>query len=410
MRMGWPRFSMRVLLVGMLFIGGVLGIVGREIAHLQELARRERAIFEPLEAKGAYVEFHMDVNRSPIEPVLEWAEGRRFPAVRAITLAKSVHQTSEIEAIARLHRLGEFSSLRPECDDSWLAALAKSPSLHSVQIRGDRCTAEGAKALARSSTPLKVVMLYDVPVDDEYLRLIATHPTIEMLAIQGNDVTSAGIGSLKVLPKLSSLFIFGGKNLGDGIAELSHVPHLHGLCLVDYEWNPGDLKALQHLKAARSLIVVSKDMLPAGLLPAAAEMPSLQHLQLQGDLNETEPIDSVTYRRLEKFVANGNEISCAGLLGRLATCPLLKEIEIPRGVVSEAELLELGKLPQLDTFTIGSSPSLIAIKQFQRAKPYCVYIDGELGVIQPLLGINPAKMGRGVNQASIIAPAPSSGT
>jgi hypothetical protein len=410
MRFWRPRFSMRFVLITMLVIGAVLGIVGREMMRLRTLAREQWAIIRPLEAKGALFDIQGGVNRSPVEPLMEWMEGKPIPDVKSISLQNGIYSAADIEQIARLDRVVDIAIVRGECNDTWLAALAKARGTERIYVKGGKCTAEGAHAIAASKAPLKLVALLDFQVDDEFLRIIAKHPDLEVLAIQGEGVTAAGIAELADAQKLSVLQLFGGTKLADGFAELADHPHIRSLMLSDYEWSSEDLAVLERLESVTSLSVSTTKRLPKGILRAAATAPKLRYLCLGCQFDEAESVEDVTFAKLEKFMMGRNDPICEGLLGQLATCRNLRAIEIPNGQVSEEELLELGKLPHLDTFTIGGSPSNEAIKKFQQAKPYCVYVDGQRGALQPLLGINPAKMGRGVWTGSIAAPAPASGS
>ncbi len=386
---------MRFLLVAMLVIGALLGIVGQVFVRLRRISNQRRAIIARLESKGAFVELQPGVNRSYAEPILEVIEGSPFPDFKSVHLPKGTYEAAEIEAIARIEGLRQFSSRKAGGNDAWLAAIANAPQLTSVWIHDDQYTSEGARWLAKSNAPLQSVTLWGVPVDDEYLRLIAQQPELEQLGIQGEGVSAAGLAELLNAKKLQYLALQGG-DLGGGLAQLGSHPQLNLLHLSDLEWTDADLASLQQLSGVTILSISSSKRLPKGILRAAAAMPNLRSLCLRGDFDAAEPIDSLAFPCLENFVTEGRAYHFDGLMIELAKCSKLTRIAALNSKVSERELEGMKEMYRLTNFSIGGSPSPEAIQEFRHWHPYCEYIDGELGKFPPRLDRSGGKAARAV--------------
>lgn len=404
MKLRWPRFSMRFLLITMLVIGALLGIVGQELVRLRKLANDQRRIIAQLESKGAFIELQQGINRSYVEPLWELFEGKRFPDIENVHLPKGAFELVDIEEICRLENLRTFSIVRAGGNDAWLAEISKARRLERIYLDDPQFTPQGAHALPKGRAPLTFVAIFGFPVDDEFLRLIARQPALVSLAVQGEGISAAGLGKLRGATKLEHIQLRGGKNLGEGFTQLAGHSNLKGLTLCDLEWNDDDLASLRHLDSVTSLYV-SANPLPKGILSAAAAMPNLRALQLRGDFDPAEPVHSLAFRSLEIFATEGRAFTLDGLMRRLAVCTKLTQIKMPNMQVTEHDLAALSELYRMHEIVVGGSPSKEAINEFQRTHPYCVYIDGQWGVFQPKIGINPAKVGGGgVRKDSIVPP------
>lgn len=384
LKLRWPRFSlkfsMRFLLMAMLVAGALLGLLGRELVRLRNMANERRAVISRLEAKGALIGLKKGLNRSYAEPLLEWMEGKPFPDIEGINLAKGAFDKADLEDVAKIETLKElviFKSIAGA--NSWCAPLAKCQGLELILIDDDKFSAKGAKLLARTKSQLKQLVMFGFPVDDEFLRLAAEQPVLESIAIQGEGVSGEGIAELLNTTELTTITVRGGSNLGEGFAQLKDHPHLVTLHLQDYEWTPEDLASLQHLNTVTSLGVSSSKPLPKGILRAAAAMPKLRSLGLYGDFDPEEPVGSLKFPCLENFVTEGRFYRLDGLHAQLANCQKLQTIATLNTEVSESELEAMKELYRLYKFSIGKSPSREAIAEFQKYHPYCTYVDAELG-------------------------------
>lgn len=396
---------MRMLLIAMLVIGAVFGLIGQELMHLRKLADRQRAIIARLEAKGARLEIAFQGNRSFAEPLWRTLEGQPFPDVGSAFLPNGEYSVDDIRELASLSGLRHVNIANNRCNDAWLGELAQAPRLWSVSIESNAFSPAGAITLANSPARLAHLVLVGSSVDDHFLQQVAKQPDLEQLVIQGEGITSEGLPILRAAKNLWDLRLYGGKNLGDGFAKLGDHPSLKGLILCNYEWTSDfELDGIAQMQSLTTLCIESP-RLPKGVLHAAAKLRHLTALQLIGEFDEKEPIESLQFTKLELYSAGPEGRLCPGLFERLALCKSLHSIDAPGGTVTAEDLNHLAKLPKLDQLTIGASPSKEAIKQFQRSQPYCVYIDGQWGVFQPRIGINPSRMGGGgIYKASIVAP------
>lgn len=396
---------MRVLLIAMLVLGALFGVVGQELMRLRKLADQQRAIIARLEAKGARLEIEFQGNRSYAEPLLRALEGKPFPDVGSALLLKGEYNVDDIRELASLSGLRHITIDSDRCTDAWLNELANAPELWSVTIESNAYGPAGAIALAKSPSRIAHLVLLGSSVDDEFLKKVAQQPDLEQLVIQGEGITAEGLPALRAAKNLWDLRLHGGTTLGGGFKQLGEHPSLKMLVLRDYEWTTdSDLDGIAKMQTLSSLCIESP-RLPKGVLQAAAKLRNLNALQLIGEFAENEPIESLQFTKLEIYSAGPEGRLCPGLFERLALCKSLHSIDAPGGTITAEDLSHLAKLPKLDQLTIGTSPSKEAIKQFQRSQPYCVYIDGQWGVFQPRIGINPSRMGGGgIYKDSIVAP------
>lgn len=225
MKLRWPRFSMRMLLIAMLAIGAVFGLVGQELVRLRKLADKQRAIIARLEKKGARLELQFNGNRSFVEPLMRAMEGNPFPDMGSAVLLQGEYNVDDLRELASLSGLKRATIANIPCTDAWLSELAGAPELWSVTIDSNAYSARGAAALAQIDAPLGQVILLGASVDDELLNQIAQKPSLEQLVIEGEGITAEGVSALRSATTLWDLRLYGGKNLGAGFAQLAEHPN-----------------------------------------------------------------------------------------------------------------------------------------------------------------------------------------
>jgi hypothetical protein len=323
--------------------------------------------------------------------MVERIDGRKAVYAREVRFRFGNYEVSDIEAASHLEGLEEVQFWHPESADAWLSVIAKSASIDRVMVMSGNCTSAGAIDLLASKSPLSSLMLVGVSIDDKFMRRVANRDGLRSLYVDGKLISTDGLSELRHAKSLTHLHLSSGANLGGGFEKLADHPSLRSLDLHRDWFDEAELSALAKLKSIEKLRFVTARF-PRGIVHAVAEMPRLKHLELDGAFAEGEDLADIKFAKLESYSTGEGGSLCEGLLTRLALCKSLSSLSAPRDRITESELAELAKVRQLDTLTIAGSPSKEAIKKFQQAQPYCVYIDGQWGVFQPRVGINLSKI------------------
>jgi hypothetical protein len=148
-------------------------------------------------------------------------------------------------------------------------------------------TLDDYKIIARARTVQRLDLLR-VKNNDEGLKTIATIPTLEEVAIGGEEVTDAGIRATAQCKSLDVVTLFGTKKVTDaGVKELASLPKLKWLHLRFMTMDGSALAAFSGSKTLQTVLLDHVDGLTDDGIKHLAKLPNLNELKIGRGFAET---------------------------------------------------------------------------------------------------------------------------
>ncbi|PQO46276.1 leucine-rich repeat domain-containing protein [Blastopirellula marina] len=340
-RRHWFSFSLRGMLLLMLFICGLSAFLAKDIIE----GREEQAIVDQVNQVGAYITYvhQQESNHGlvPGNPLLKSIFGENYLArVRELSLNGPIGE----DVIVQLPQLRQLEILRigPEkLSDRSVDALVRIPQLQVVYFDGTEITPQQLRRLAKSSSLIQLVLDRQTSTD-AHLAQLKHFPHLESIHLWdlsqsglGIPTTDAGIESLLDVDGLQHVSIFLAPHITD--KSLEHISKLPNLRLLDIAKAPITNQGFAHL----------------------AGMTKLESLRIHAD-PPIQPIDVERIRQLkslEKLV--GLELRGKGFddqfLAAIAPLPKLEWIYLAGTSITDADLPPLKECPALSRITLSGN-------------------------------------------------------
>ena len=194
----------------------------------------------------------------------------------------------------------------------------------------------------------------NIRVTNDDLAYLESLTTLQVLMIDSEKVTDAGLIHLNGLTQLRELYVSGRRVTDDGLKQLRHLTRLHYLCISETAVTGVGMEYLTGLPELRALHLDNSHVTDLGL-KRISELTTLWKLDI-----------------------GNNPITDTGLVyvGRL---PQLRWLECDRTKVTDTGLKNLKGMPQLTTLFIRETHATDAgLRKLQEELPRCQIIAGSI--------------------------------
>jgi internalin A len=239
--LGFRRFSVRGLIVFVLFIGVGLGWIVRA-------ARIQRDAVAAIRRDGGSVEYKFDWLTARITPGAEPA------AVRWLVDLIGIDYFGHVTAVSFTDRSGveiaDIRELSPLVD--LRTGVKDLTNLERLDLFGKNVS-DAALINLKGLSKLSELNLIGSPVSDAGLAHLKGLVNLSVLRIGSTDISDSGLAQLKTLTNLSELYLFNTNVTDTGLTHLKELPKL---ALLDLRITRVSDAGLVHLKELTKLAVL----------------------------------------------------------------------------------------------------------------------------------------------------------
>jgi hypothetical protein len=359
-----PRFSLRVLLAGMLVAAICFSWFGWRLRKSQRQLHA-RAVLESLGAIYAY-DYQGPIVKSTTYP---W---NRAPTPGTCPYPRRLHQwlgQDFLHNVTRVH-LETPSRLSDENIDRLWQALGNLPDLTHLEASGP-VTRPGSIQRLRHSRRLESLALRWAHIADEDLAILAKMPRLKALNLNETPVTDAAMPHVVRAKALEAIELHHTKISDQGLRNFATLPHLRRLRLSGTTIGDAGVKHLRGLNQLHDLDLVHT-LLTDDALVDVASLSSLERLDLsmtavtdQG-LRHLQRLPHLRELRLEAMTKRSD------LLVAIPKLPALEELHCP---LLTGDLSRLAECPKLRILHTGFA-SQYAVKQGLKLPPTLEEIRG----------------------------------
>lgn len=183
------------------------------------------------------------------------------------------------------------------------------------------------RGLVYIDAPIKMLILSQTPIADQYIPLLKKHKTLESLDIAQTKISDRGAASLLLIPNLQSLHIGGGKITDQGLIYISQIKHLKNLHLVDVP--DVTVKGLTTLSQAPHLEYLALSKVSSSQdLSWLRKLPHLKYLEIEDDGINDRGFEQLLGLHIQSLGLKNNEAITDNGLKRLARLKDLRELNI----------------------------------------------------------------------------------
>ncbi len=294
------------------------------------------------------------------------------------TLSGPLFGDEEVVRVAAIPWLWQVNLSNSRVTGRGLEALSGLPELKSLDLSRTTLSNEDFTAVTKLTT-LSELLLNDCPwLTDEHLHSLIELQNLQKLELSSAGVTAAGIGGLSALPKLKHLTVGHCATLDDSSVE--HLVRLSSLD--DLELPNTDLSIRAFLELRERLLGVlrlkigesplemrevfqrlrflpgnysfsymptrdgPREPLRAGDLAIVGKWTHLKSLYLEGEITDAMLLELGALPQLESIFLGSTQITDDGLRF-LATCPRLQRLSMFQTVINGSGLSHLKHTPNL---------------------------------------------------------------
>jgi hypothetical protein len=343
-----PRFGLRSLLVlvtvlaiGLAYVGNEWHRLGRQrqvVAEIEAVGGRATFDYQFITKKELDFETDLDNSDDWIE-VVDFNESEPKPPSR-------YRQDEHGRVIERQFETppGSWLSRRILGEDafSYIETVSFTFAYHPIQPVDPR--------FFRDLSRLKVVVLRDSQVNDDWIGRAAKVPELRALALYGDSnssATAAGLAQLSVASKLESLSMTGEWLDDQTVTGIAGLTQLQFLSVRSGELSSDVFDQLKRLTELRELMVVDAKRIDDRGSENLRRLPNLRVLWLRGtSISDATTIHLAELRQLELLNLDDTNLADPGV-ERLATLAQLKWLNLARTGVTDQGVKSLANLPQV---------------------------------------------------------------
>lgn len=317
LRLGPPRFGLRLVLLMMLIVCLLSGWIGGELRR----AKRQQRLAGEFERMGAQVVYKYRIGRRP-NSIIRRALGRHmFATVTAVHFREGCPVTPR-----QLRVLQEF------------------PTVVTVSMRGPTVGDSHANSLLKSTE-------------------------LSELALHDTNVTSYSFLNLPSAKHITSLRVGGLSVNDDAIREISKLTRLNQLEIEKAAFNTRTIEQLASLRHLRNLAILDCPQLGDRAIGKLCAMPSIRSLDFSGSSISDEGMKHVTDSGLRSLRLNScTQVTSKGMV-HLKLCPKLVNLEIRGTDVGDVGLVHISRVGSLRSLKIGDrNITAKGIKSLRRLK------------------------------------------
>ena len=276
------------------------------------------------------------VNELGLQPVQSLEDGR-ISAVDLQQCKLTAELVQKLKGLSALNGLSLMTS--SSASDNDLALLPELPTIEVLWLDGKQVTPTAVSHLQKL-TKLTQLHVSGVEITDSSLELLAGLSQLEFLGLSGTDITPSGLGTLKRFPKLKSV-MFQRNTIGQTrpgacvitdaeLQILAEIPTLTSVTLgMGCEVTDQGMAALGKLAQLEELTVYGGEITDAGL----AQLQSCSRLK------------KLSLSECKWFTDDG--------LTHLRGLTELQELELSNGEFTDAGMAHLEPLRKLETLSLG---------------------------------------------------------
>jgi len=208
--------------------------------------------------------------------------------LRALQLANNPITDEGVEHLAKLSKLERLSLSGTNITGGSLNTIKPSfPNLHELAVAGAEIAGSD---LGRMPEGLRILRLTDCPVSDRDVPLLQSLQRLELLDLDGTDITGASLASLAKLQGLRHLDLSNTSLTATALEPLASYPKLTMLILNGVTLSDEMIEAILHIEKLESLELRNTNLNDAQLARLSS-LEALHTLDLRGTLVTQPQID-----------------------------------------------------------------------------------------------------------------------
>ncbi|MBX7209698.1 MAG: hypothetical protein K1X78_15380, partial [Verrucomicrobiaceae bacterium] len=233
-------------------------------------------------------------------------------------------------------------------------------------------TDEGIALLA-GQKELNLLKLSKASVTDNGLAILANFPHLDVLNLEGCGAVTDGVfAHIKKASKLRTINLSATAATPSSLGLLKQYRHLEELVLDTLNWQPNGYEAVEDLQGLQIFAARSSAALPADILATMKKLPKLYILKLSNSRNPLSDDDFADIASFTRLITLWLPVGLGdATLERIATLPILQELRLSRGAVTDAGLASLKKMKKLTLFSydVNNKFSEAGLADLQKALP-----------------------------------------
>ena len=202
----------------------------------------------------------------------------RVLAAVIVVVGVLVYQgTSQLRAVAALHRVGGFAQTEP-AGPQWLPDYIRANISFQTRLAmlvGDHIT-NRALAHCRHLKGLIWLRIQGPQIDDQGLAHVQGLTGLTRLMLVGTSITDSGLAQLKRLKNLQELGLKGPLITDAGLVHLAGLTNLNALNLIETRVTDDGLPRLESLKKLKVLDIGGSPVTDAGIAKIRDALPQLE--------------------------------------------------------------------------------------------------------------------------------------